>query len=314
MQLFESNNISISFKQAIESNYKYIIGSMAGRSESMIKEGVRKLPSPIIVNLRQYLVDEAINEKKQNLYLQFYLNCGSEVFCLLKHKQIKVKSGEYSYHVEEQLGKIERNEKKPTKPNFRLGVLVSTKYLVLDTLNFTRKFNKYRSRKVEKEDGTILCWVESNSFQSATRDEICKPKSGTKHSLESSSNSDDLFEQVKQIKLEFEQTLEKQMRLKNELEEKLSLLIEMMKDSNSNDSPIIMNTPVAHFHVESVSSSPATTTTTTVETPLSMEEIFGLTDTPTFHYFQTPHQQQSSQMEQVPTIMHGVPYVFSNEL
>ncbi|EFC48693.1 predicted protein [Naegleria gruberi] len=179
---FKIPNVSISMKEDFSSSSKYIIGSLAGRSDSLIKKGTKKLPSPISVKLSKKLMDQCFNSGMKELYLNVYvrgedgISCDSfmehnhsDQYCLLKHSIFKLRPDIYTYSIDEELGKLEKGEKKPQKSKFRLGIALTTKFMVKNK-DFSKKIIKFKTSNNGK---SIVAWSETTQFSCATRQEIC---------------------------------------------------------------------------------------------------------------------------------------------
>ncbi|KAG2386618.1 hypothetical protein C9374_002362 [Naegleria lovaniensis] len=208
---FEPPLIALSLKEDFSEDCKYIIGSLAGRAENLIKDGSKKISRPVVISFSPTLVDHYLSggnttsthnnnsttttttvATRKELYIHVYVrgedgqDTQQDQFCLVKHDKIKLRPNIYSYTIDEQLGKLDKGDKKPQKNKFRLGVVLSTKLLVLNYKDFTKKMMKYRYPTKLKENPSLLYWLETNQFQCAKREEICKAPTKRKQSAISS--------------------------------------------------------------------------------------------------------------------------------
>nr|CAG4714528.1 unnamed protein product [Naegleria fowleri] len=195
---FEPPLVALSLKEDFSEDCKYIIGSLAGRAENLIKDGSKKIARPVVITFSPALVDHYLsggivggvnnnnistsltNSHRKDLFLHIYVrgedgqDAQQDQFCLVKHDKIKLRPNIYSYTIDEQLGKLDKGDKKPQKNKFRLGIVLSTKLLVLNYKDFTKKMMKYRYPTKLKEHPSLLYWLETRQFQCAKREEICK--------------------------------------------------------------------------------------------------------------------------------------------
>ncbi|EFC46100.1 predicted protein [Naegleria gruberi] len=192
---FEAPIMSLTMKEDFDDNTKYIIGSLANRSDELIKHGSKKIAAPVTVKFSPTFLDHFVKNMKKELYAHFYIR-GEDgddkdiSYCLMKHDRIKIKPNVYTYQLDKNLGRLDNGEKKPQKDRFRLGVVLCTKFLALPSNKFTKRMLKYKYPTQPKSDPSLLYWIETKPFQSAKRQDICKPKrkAPEDHSDEEGSN------------------------------------------------------------------------------------------------------------------------------